>query len=175
MCVTKMRNIFYKINLIQTISNFQVFSLINSVKKLFKLKFDCKFKAQEGNKNTQILIHALKMSCIIQMYLITQIYPTTLLQSFFISINQPLNRVIQFNIPIFYSNISLLFFQCQAIVVGFLASLFAMIMGWIPEGEFNMGHALLLCASSLVTASLASLILGEFSILVNLYEKKKTL
>ncbi|KAG8190790.1 hypothetical protein JTE90_005826 [Oedothorax gibbosus] len=50
--------------------------------------------------------------------------------------------------------------QCQAIVVGFLASLFAMIMGWIPEGKFNLEHALLLCAASLVTASLASLILG---------------
>ncbi|CAL1287765.1 unnamed protein product [Larinioides sclopetarius] len=50
--------------------------------------------------------------------------------------------------------------QCQAIVVGFLASLFAMIMDWIPEGEFNVEHALLLCAASIVTASLASFILG---------------
>ncbi|XP_021001191.1 solute carrier family 41 member 1 isoform X2 [Parasteatoda tepidariorum] len=50
--------------------------------------------------------------------------------------------------------------QCQAIVVGFLASLFAMIMGWIPEGKFNLEHAALLCASSLVTASLASFVLG---------------
>ncbi|GFT69068.1 solute carrier family 41 member 1 [Nephila pilipes] len=50
--------------------------------------------------------------------------------------------------------------QCQAIVVGFLASLFAMIMDWIPEGEFNLEHALLLCAASIVTASLASFILG---------------
>lgn len=50
--------------------------------------------------------------------------------------------------------------QCQAAVVGFLASLAAMVMGWIPEGKFNLDHALLLCASSLVTASLASFILG---------------
>ncbi|WAR26950.1 S41A2-like protein [Mya arenaria] len=27
--------------------------------------------------------------------------------------------------------------QAQAIVVGFLASMFAMVMGWIPEGKFN--------------------------------------
>jgi solute carrier family 41 len=51
--------------------------------------------------------------------------------------------------------------QCQAIVVGFLASLAAMIMGWVPEGKFDVAHGLLLCASSLVTASLASFVLGE--------------
>lgn len=50
--------------------------------------------------------------------------------------------------------------QCQATVVGFLASVAAMIFGWIPEGTFNIHHALLLCASSLVTASLASFVLG---------------
>ncbi|GFQ88453.1 solute carrier family 41 member 1, partial [Trichonephila clavata] len=40
--------------------------------------------------------------------------------------------------------------QCQAIVVGFLASVFAMIMDWIPEGQFNLEHALLLCAARCV-------------------------
>ncbi|PNF20770.1 Solute carrier family 41 member 2 [Cryptotermes secundus] len=50
--------------------------------------------------------------------------------------------------------------QCQATVVGFLASLAAMIMGWVPEGKFDVAHGLLLCASSLVTASLASFVLG---------------
>ncbi|KAG7154487.1 Solute carrier family 41 member 1-like [Homarus americanus] len=49
--------------------------------------------------------------------------------------------------------------QCQAIVVGFLASVAAVVMGWIPEGHFDFLHALLLCAAALVTASLASLIL----------------
>ena len=52
--------------------------------------------------------------------------------------------------------------QCQAIVVGFLASVAAVVMGWIPEGDFNILHSLLLCASALVTASFASFILGEF-------------
>jgi solute carrier family 41 len=36
-----------------------------------------------------------------------------------------------------------------------------MIMGWVPEGKFDVAHGLLLCASSLVTASLASFVLGE--------------
>lgn len=49
---------------------------------------------------------------------------------------------------------------CQAIVVGFLASLAAVIFGWVPEGEFDIQHGLLLCASSVVTAFGASFILG---------------
>ncbi|XP_064605028.1 solute carrier family 41 member 1-like [Liolophura sinensis] len=54
--------------------------------------------------------------------------------------------------------------QAQAIVVGFLASVAAMVMGWIPEGKFNIHHGFLLCASSMLTASLASLILGSIMI-----------
>lgn len=46
-------------------------------------------------------------------------------------------------------------------MVGFLASLAAVVMGWIPDGIFEVKHALLLCASSLVTASVASFVLGE--------------
>jgi len=56
--------------------------------------------------------------------------------------------------------------QCQAIVVGFLASLAAMIMGWVPEGKFDVAHGLLLCASSLVTASVASFVLGLVMVVV---------
>ena len=51
--------------------------------------------------------------------------------------------------------------QAQAIVVGFLASVAAMVFGWIPEGKFNISHGFLLCASSVMTASLASLVLGR--------------
>lgn len=54
-----------------------------------------------------------------------------------------------------------LFVQCQAIVVGFLASVAAVVMGWIPEGKVDINHALLMCAAALVTASLASLILSK--------------
>lgn len=51
--------------------------------------------------------------------------------------------------------------QVQATVVGFLASIAAVIFGWIPEGQFKIGHAVLLCASSVATAFIASLLLGE--------------
>ena len=53
--------------------------------------------------------------------------------------------------------------QLQAIVVGFLAALVALAMGWVPEGRFNVRHALVLCSSSVSTASLASLALGMSS------------
>lgn len=52
------------------------------------------------------------------------------------------------------------FTQVQATVVGFLASIAAVIFGWIPEGHFKLGHAVLLCASSVATAFIASLLLG---------------
>lgn len=52
--------------------------------------------------------------------------------------------------------------QAQAIVVGFLSSITAMVFGWIPKGEFNVSHGLLLCASSLFTAAVASFVLGQF-------------
>ncbi|BFZ08376.1 hypothetical protein BsWGS_11416 [Bradybaena similaris] len=51
--------------------------------------------------------------------------------------------------------------QAQAIVVGFLSSITAMVFGWIPRGEFNVSHGLLLCASSLFTAAAASFVLDN--------------
>ena len=50
--------------------------------------------------------------------------------------------------------------QLQAIVVGFLAALVSLAMGWVPRGDFNIRHALVLCSSSISTASIASLALG---------------
>ncbi|XP_055882620.1 solute carrier family 41 member 1-like isoform X2 [Biomphalaria glabrata] len=66
-------------------------------------------------------------------------------------------------------NLSLI--QAQAIVVGFLSSLTAMVLGWIPKGDFNIQHGLLLCASSVFTAALASLILGSIMVLVVLLSR----
>ncbi|KAJ8951426.1 hypothetical protein NQ318_006855 [Aromia moschata] len=60
---------------------------------------------------------------------------------------------------------------CQAIVVGFLASLAAVIFGWVPTGVINMKHVLLLCASSIVTAFGASFILGLVMIGVIIFSR----
>nr|XP_046168954.1 solute carrier family 41 member 1-like [Oncorhynchus gorbuscha] len=62
--------------------------------------------------------------------------------------------------------------QVQATVVGFLASIAAVIFGWIPEGNFRLGHAILLCASSVATAFIASLILGIIMIGVIIAARK---
>lgn len=62
--------------------------------------------------------------------------------------------------------------QAQATVVGFFASMFAMIMGWIPEGEFPLEHALLLCASSMFTAAVASFVLGSLMVGVVVLSRK---
>lgn len=62
--------------------------------------------------------------------------------------------------------------QCQAMVVGLLASLAAVILGWIPEAQFDINHGLLLCASSLVTASVASFILGLVMVAVILLSRR---
>lgn len=67
-------------------------------------------------------------------------------------------------------NIALI--QCQAAVVGFLAACFAILMDWIPAGEFNLKHALLLSASSLLTASIASFVLGIVMIIVVIVSTK---
>ncbi|CAG0914424.1 unnamed protein product [Notodromas monacha] len=56
--------------------------------------------------------------------------------------------------------------QCQALVVAFLASVAAVGLGFIPDGTYNLRHGLVLCASALTTASLASFILGVIMIFV---------
>lgn len=61
--------------------------------------------------------------------------------------------------------------QCQAIVVGSLAAFAAVVMGWIPNGDFNFDHALLLCASSMLTASLASFVLGMIMVAVIVFSR----
>lgn len=61
---------------------------------------------------------------------------------------------------------NLVLVQLQAIVVGFLAALVAIAVGWVPEGRINLQHALVLCSSSTSTAALASLGLGVIMILV---------
>jgi len=51
--------------------------------------------------------------------------------------------------------------QVQAIVVGLLAALVAHLMDLVMSQKFELDHLLLLCACGIVTASVASLILGS--------------
>lgn len=62
--------------------------------------------------------------------------------------------------------------QCQSLVLGLIASAFASIVGCIREGELNVHNVLLLSSSSLVTASVASFILGSITITVVIFSKK---
>lgn len=63
-----------------------------------------------------------------------------------------------------YGNLALT--QCQAVVVAFLASLVAIIVDSIHANQFDVSHATLLCASSLATASIASVVLGCITALI---------
>lgn len=62
--------------------------------------------------------------------------------------------------------------QTQAMCVGLLASIAAVALGAIPEASFDFNHALLLCASALVTASLASFGLGLVMVAVILLSRR---
>lgn len=62
--------------------------------------------------------------------------------------------------------------QCQAIVVSSLGAFAAVGMGLIPNGNFDIFHALLVCASALATASTASFILDNIMIGVILVSRR---
>uniref|UniRef100_A0A8C1EN18 Solute carrier family 41 member n=1 Tax=Cyprinus carpio carpio TaxID=630221 RepID=A0A8C1EN18_CYPCA len=62
--------------------------------------------------------------------------------------------------------------QVQATVIGFLAAVAAVVLGWIPEGKFQIGHAVLLCSSSVATAFIASLLQGILMVGVIVGSKK---
>ena len=51
--------------------------------------------------------------------------------------------------------------QCQAIVVGTLAALAAVILSLIAGGRVSLDNSFLLAASAILTASFGSMILGE--------------
>ena len=58
---------------------------------------------------------------------------------------------------------NLILIQLQSIVIGFLASIVSLAVGWVQQGSFNLRHVLILCSSSVTTAAITSLILGLFS------------
>ncbi|XP_028934799.1 solute carrier family 41 member 2 [Ornithorhynchus anatinus] len=62
--------------------------------------------------------------------------------------------------------------QVQATVVGFLAAVAAVILGWIPEGKYRLDHSILLCSSSVATAFIASLLQGIIMVGVIVGSKK---
>uniref|UniRef100_A0A8C6XX79 Solute carrier family 41 member n=1 Tax=Naja naja TaxID=35670 RepID=A0A8C6XX79_NAJNA len=62
--------------------------------------------------------------------------------------------------------------QVQATVVGFLAAVAAVILGWIPEGKYHLNHSILLCSSSVATAFIASLLQGIIMVGVIVGSKK---
>lgn len=67
---------------------------------------------------------------------------------------------------------NLILIQVQAIVVATLAASAAVTMSWVVDGHFNINHATLLCASSLATATIASLILGSLMVFIIILSRK---
>uniref|UniRef100_A0A667XFY4 Solute carrier family 41 member n=1 Tax=Myripristis murdjan TaxID=586833 RepID=A0A667XFY4_9TELE len=62
--------------------------------------------------------------------------------------------------------------QLQATVLGLLAALMATALGWMMEGEMLLNHATLLCAASIATAFMASLLQGVIMVGVIIGSKK---
>ncbi|CAF5199724.1 unnamed protein product, partial [Rotaria magnacalcarata] len=54
---------------------------------------------------------------------------------------------------------NIILIQLQAIVIGFLAAIISVFISRIAQGQFNFHHALVLCSSSVSTASIASSVL----------------
>ena len=67
---------------------------------------------------------------------------------------------------------NLVLVQCQGIVIGFLAAASGIVLGWDQSAKFDVDQAVLICASAMVTASLASLILGVLMVAVIVLTRK---
>jgi len=52
------------------------------------------------------------------------------------------------------------------LLVGLLAALFAIVLGWVPKGEYSVTHGFLMATSSVLTAGIASFVLGMLWLLL---------
>ncbi|CAG2122060.1 unnamed protein product, partial [Medioppia subpectinata] len=62
--------------------------------------------------------------------------------------------------------------QCQAIVVALLAAIFAILVNILKDWEFQTDHCLLICATSLITASVTGFLLASLMIAVIILARK---
>lgn len=62
--------------------------------------------------------------------------------------------------------------QCQALVISLLVSIVAILFNWIPDGELELLDVLILCSSSMLTAALASALLGGIMVVVVILSRK---
>jgi solute carrier family 41 len=62
--------------------------------------------------------------------------------------------------------------QCQAIVVSFLAAIIAILVNVIKEWEFDSEYCLLICATSVITASVTGFFLSSLMIIVIIISRK---
>jgi len=65
--------------------------------------------------------------------------------------------------------------QCQASVVATMAALIAMLMSWIPSDTFILDHAMIMCASALYTAAIASAVLSFLMMMIIVYSHKNNI
>lgn len=72
----------------------------------------------------------------------------------------------------FYLSLSLYNLKAQAIIVGFLASISAILLKLFTEHQFDYNNSLVLVAGSMSTASLASLLLAGLMMLVIILSKR---
>ena len=62
--------------------------------------------------------------------------------------------------------------QCQAIVVALLGAMIAVFVNIVREWRFQVDHCLLICATSLITASITGLLLASLMIVVIIIARK---
>ncbi|XP_061826057.1 solute carrier family 41 member 2 [Nerophis lumbriciformis] len=62
--------------------------------------------------------------------------------------------------------------QLQATVLGLLASLMAIVLGWIAEGQMPFNHVILVCSTSLSTTFVASVLQGFIMVVVIIGSKR---